>query len=158
VTADLLERLYAWPGSGLQDAFSSAYVGALMEEAGDEIEKLREGAAGERERCARIAESIAAGYACGSIVTSMSEDFHGAAAAREVASAIRRGEMSRLPGNQKTTGNEYRYREGAHGEHCVDSGHYEWVAYGTVARAASKEDALKLIDELARVHEALGAK
>lgn len=43
---------------------------------------------------------------------------------------------------------EYRYREGAHGEHCVDYGVFEWVRKDVIARAATKEDAMYIVAEL----------
>jgi hypothetical protein len=43
---------------------------------------------------------------------------------------------------------EYRYREGVHGEHCIDYCVYEWRRVDTIGRAVTKEDALKLVSEL----------
>jgi len=46
--------------------------------------------AAERERCAQIADRYRRAYERGSSVTSMAEDLHGAATAKEIAEAIRR--------------------------------------------------------------------
>ena len=43
---------------------------------------------------------------------------------------------------------EYRYREGVHGEHCVDYGKYEWVRLCTIGRAVTEQDARTMVAEL----------
>jgi hypothetical protein len=43
---------------------------------------------------------------------------------------------------------EYRYREGVHGEHCVDLCKREWTRLVTIGRAATKGDALELVKAL----------
>lgn len=40
----------------------------------------------------------------------------------------------------------YRYREGVHGEHCID--HCIWSRFDTIGRAATQSDAEKIIKEL----------
>jgi uncharacterized protein (DUF1786 family) len=42
----------------------------------------------------------------------------------------------------------YRYREGAHGAHCVDLYRCEWTRLVTIGRAATKDDALELVKAL----------
>jgi hypothetical protein len=42
----------------------------------------------------------------------------------------------------------YRYREGTHGEHCVDLCRREWTRLVTIGRAATKDDALELVKAL----------
>lgn len=51
---------------------------------------------------------------------------------------------------------EYRYREGVHGEHCIDFGYFVFDRKETIGRAATKEDAVKIaaeLNELAKVGE-----
>lgn len=50
---------------------------------------------------------------------------------------------------------EYRYREGAHGEHFVDYGRFVWQREETIGRAVSLEDAIKIVDELNSLNRAL---
>lgn len=53
---------------------------------------------------------------------------------------------------------EYRYREGVHGEHCVDFGEMVWQRVDTVGRAATKDDAITLVAELNTVMNGTNAK
>ena len=54
-----------------------------------------------------------------------------------------------------TSVSEYRYREGVHGEHCVDYGVFVWERKETVGRASSREDAQRLADELNALNRAM---
>lgn len=56
------------------------------------------------------------------------------------------------------TGKEYRYREGVHGEHCIDYGTYEWKLIDTIGRAATKQDACQMVAELNTVMDGTNAK
>lgn len=53
---------------------------------------------------------------------------------------------------------EYRYRQGAHGEHCIDYGHYEWIRVDTIGRAATEQDAHQMVAELNTVMKGTNAK
>ena len=43
---------------------------------------------------------------------------------------------------------EYAYRLGCHGEHCIDMGKRVFERRDTIGRAATKDDALRIVAEL----------
>ena len=53
---------------------------------------------------------------------------------------------------------EYRYREGVHGEHCIDYGRFVWSRVDTIGRAATKQDAECMVAELNTVMDGTSAK
>lgn len=53
---------------------------------------------------------------------------------------------------------EYRYREGGQGEHCIDYGTFKWERVDTIGRAATRDDAYRMVAELNTVMAGTNAK
>jgi hypothetical protein len=43
---------------------------------------------------------------------------------------------------------EYRYRQGVHGEHCIDRGFWTFQRLDTIAHACTEKDARRIVEEL----------